>query len=254
MLRTASLLVCVLCATLHAQRSPAVAELVADASSIRPGQEFTVGVLITMRPKWHVYWKYPGEAGLPTGVKFAASGGVTISELRWPTPMTFEQAGKKVGFGYTNTVLLTAKAKAADDLKVGQTVSVTADADWLCCETECLPGSKKMTLKLLVSDSPIKSYQKLFEDWEKRLPAKGDASAPKLNPVIDNNIVSVTLPAGASLYPAPPAGVTLSNLRVEKQGDQSVMIFAVNAKDDRATIPAVLAIGGKAHEVEVPVK
>src|SRR5215203_2744482 len=111
MLRLASLLVCLTCATLHAQRSPAVAELVADASSVKPGQEFTVGVLITMRPKWHVYWKYPGEAGLPTSVKFTASAGATVSELRWPTPMTFGQAGKKVGFGYTGTVLLTARAK-----------------------------------------------------------------------------------------------------------------------------------------------
>jgi DsbC/DsbD-like thiol-disulfide interchange protein len=249
MLRMAVLWVFVTCLTVHAQPAPAVAELVADASAVKPGQEFTVGVLITMRPKWHVYWKYPGEAGLPTAVRFAAPG-VSFSDVRWPTPTSFDQGEGNPGFGYTDKVLLTAKAKVGADAKVGQTISVTADAQWLCCKTECLPGSKKMTLKLLVADDSVRTYQKLFDEWEKRLPVKGDARAPKLNSVIDDRTVSVTLPAGVELYPAPPGGVTLSKLRAAK----GQMQFAVRSDDQPATIPAVVVTGGKGYEVELRIK
>ena len=38
------------------------AELLADVSSVKPGEPFTVGVLLKMKPHWHVYWKNPGDS------------------------------------------------------------------------------------------------------------------------------------------------------------------------------------------------
>lgn len=40
--------------------------LLADASSIKAGQPFTVGVKLTIKPDWHVYWKNPGDSGMAT--------------------------------------------------------------------------------------------------------------------------------------------------------------------------------------------
>src|SRR5579859_4426697 len=40
------------------------AQLVADTQHIEPGQKFRLGVLYTMVPKWHIYWKYAGDAGI----------------------------------------------------------------------------------------------------------------------------------------------------------------------------------------------
>ena len=44
------------------------AQLVADTQHIEPGQKFRLGVLYTIAPKWHIYWKYPGDAGIPTQI------------------------------------------------------------------------------------------------------------------------------------------------------------------------------------------
>src|SRR4051812_46492308 len=46
------------------------AQLLADVASVKPGEEFTLGVLLKIKPDWHIYWKYPGDAGLPTSVKW----------------------------------------------------------------------------------------------------------------------------------------------------------------------------------------
>src|SRR5262245_29905000 len=45
-------------------------ELLADTNAIVPGKPFTVGLLLRMAPGWHTYWKFSGDAGLPTELKW----------------------------------------------------------------------------------------------------------------------------------------------------------------------------------------
>src|SRR5437867_4446565 len=46
------------------------ATLLADTSAIIPGKPFTAGMLLRMAPGWHTYWKFSGDAGLPTETKW----------------------------------------------------------------------------------------------------------------------------------------------------------------------------------------
>ena len=41
-------------------------QLLADTNTIVPGKPFTVGLLLHIAPHWHTYWKFSGDAGLPT--------------------------------------------------------------------------------------------------------------------------------------------------------------------------------------------
>ena len=52
------------------------AELLADTNAIVPGKPFTVGLLLHMVPGWHTYWKFPGDAGIPTEMKWNLSPGL----------------------------------------------------------------------------------------------------------------------------------------------------------------------------------
>ena len=47
---------------------PVRAELITSVDSVRAGEPFIAGVLLTIEPEWHVYWKYSGDAGLPTEI------------------------------------------------------------------------------------------------------------------------------------------------------------------------------------------
>jgi DsbC/DsbD-like thiol-disulfide interchange protein len=89
------------------------AQLLADVSAVKPGEEFTLGVLLKIKPKWHIYWKYPGDAGLPTTVKWKLPDSIAAQpELRFPLPVRFDQPGDVVGYGYKDEVLLTARVIA----------------------------------------------------------------------------------------------------------------------------------------------
>src|SRR5438067_6037154 len=76
------------------------ATLLADVDSVKAGKPFTLGVLLKIKPGWHVYWKNPGDSGLPTRVTWKLPEGFTADELRFPIPTRFDQPGDIIGYGY----------------------------------------------------------------------------------------------------------------------------------------------------------
>ena len=62
-----------------------------------------------MQPGWHIYWRNPGAAGLPTSVKWHLLAGMTADGIQWPTPLKIRDPGVAL-YGYENEVLLTHRA------------------------------------------------------------------------------------------------------------------------------------------------
>ena len=75
------------------------AELLADASAIKPGEPFWVGLRQTIRPKWHTYWKNPGDSGLPTEITWKLPEGAKAEPIVWPRPHFFDLSGV-INYGY----------------------------------------------------------------------------------------------------------------------------------------------------------
>src|SRR5271168_3908009 len=95
-----------LCSAAQAWAGHVQAELLANVSEIQPGKPFWLGVHFVIDPSWHIYWKNPGDAGLPTRVKLTLPDGFTAGPLQFPTPSRFEQPGGIVIYGYENSVTL----------------------------------------------------------------------------------------------------------------------------------------------------
>ena len=56
-----------------------------------------------MRPGWHVYWRNPGDAGLPPEIAWTLPPGFTAGEIAWPTPERF--VVNDIGnYGYAGSV------------------------------------------------------------------------------------------------------------------------------------------------------
>jgi DsbC/DsbD-like thiol-disulfide interchange protein len=87
------LLVAALCAPpiLRAQmfdgRQLVEAKLLADTTAVVPGQPFTAGLLLKMAPGWHTYWQFPGDAGIPTEIKWNLPPGWKSGPIQWPVPL-----------------------------------------------------------------------------------------------------------------------------------------------------------------------
>ncbi len=150
------------------------AVLVAEATSIRPGQPFTVGLHLTLDPEWHSYWKNPGDSGEATSIHWSLPDGFRAGGIQWPAPRRIAFP-PLVSYGYFDEVLLLVEITPPAGLAPGDTVRLAGRADWLVCIEDCFPAEAELALTLPVSEAaPARDPANvaLFEEFRGRLPIR----------------------------------------------------------------------------------
>jgi thiol:disulfide interchange protein DsbD len=144
------------------------AELLADVAAVKPGEPFWVGLRQTIRPKWHTYWKNPGESGLPTEIKWTLPAGVTGDPIVWPTPNLFNIGGV-INYGYQDETVLLVRITPPADLS-GSSLKLAAEANWLVCEDVCIPedGKFELSLPIAVAATPASAGTRAIFDKARR--------------------------------------------------------------------------------------
>ena len=79
--------------------------LIAEHTSLAPGQSLQIGLLLQHEPHWHTYWINPGDSGLPTTLTWTLPPGFRTQDIAWPLPKRFDVGGL-YNFGYDGEVLL----------------------------------------------------------------------------------------------------------------------------------------------------
>jgi thiol:disulfide interchange protein len=150
---------------------PVEARLVGETATIRRGAPFTVALLLKMDPAWHVYWKNPGDSGLPTTIDWDLPAGFHAGPISWPVPERILTEGL-VTYGYSGQVLLLTEITPPPSQPAGSIV-IKAKAGWLACRVECTPGEAELSLTLPVTSSlPARDprWEELFRLTRARLP------------------------------------------------------------------------------------
>ncbi|CAN5879695.1 hypothetical protein BH11VER1_BH11VER1_20770 [soil metagenome] len=157
----------------HAQQTePLQIELVSEVTSIQPGQPFHVGLHLQHKEGYHTYWKFPGVVGVPTAVKWDLPRGWKVEDIEWPEPERVFMF-KIRAQGYHGEVILPVRITPPQKLEEGSTVTLAGKASWMCCNRECNPGFKDLTLTLPVANSepaPDKRWTKLFAQARASIP------------------------------------------------------------------------------------
>ncbi|MGH7885327.1 MAG: protein-disulfide reductase DsbD domain-containing protein, partial [Thermodesulfobacteriota bacterium] len=146
------------------------AKLVSDVSSVKPGETFSVGVLFEIKPDWHIYWKNPGDSGLPTSIKLDLPEEFKSGEIHWPLPTTFISGEVNINYGYEKTLLLWTTVKAPENLSTIMPLSIKGKANWVSCREICIQGESELNLKLNSIYKFNKNEKNLFSSWSKNLP------------------------------------------------------------------------------------
>jgi thiol:disulfide interchange protein len=154
------------------------ASLQADTSAIVPGKPFKVGLLLRMAPGWHTYWKFSGDAGLPTEIKWDLPPGWKAGEIQWPIPLKTIDPGDIQTYGYQDEVMLVQELTPPAKID-NAPVKLSAQADWLVCERICIPGSAKLELELPTSTSAEPKHTDLFARYLRLVPKNFPADAAK---------------------------------------------------------------------------
>src|SRR5256885_10891655 len=121
------------------------ARLVADTTTIVPGKPFTAGLLLEMVPGWHTYWAFPGDAGIPTELKWKLPAGWKAGEIQWPIPLKLSEPGDIQIYGYHDQVLLMQQITPASSIPASN-VHLSASVCSFVCEMICIAGSADVEL------------------------------------------------------------------------------------------------------------
>jgi len=131
------------------------ASLVAAGDAVVPGLSLDVGIRLRMKRGWHVYWRNPGDSGLPPTVLWTVPDGFRPGPVEWPAPTRFLDEGL-VTYGYHDEVVLPVRIQTPGSLP-GDSVTIAARVDWLECKDICVPGSATLQLRL-----PVRVERRLY--------------------------------------------------------------------------------------------
>jgi DsbC/DsbD-like thiol-disulfide interchange protein len=111
------------------------------------------GIEIKLKPGWHTYWRYPGDAGIPPHFDFKGSQNVKSVEVRWPAPKRLPE-GSVMTIGYDRDVILPVAVVPEDPAKP---VTLRMKADYAICEKVCAPADGKAELALVPGPSKLQA-------------------------------------------------------------------------------------------------
>lgn len=152
---------------------PVTVALIQEEEGIQPGRPFWVALRLNLEKEWHVYWKNPGDAGIPLKVEWKLPDGFEAGPLQWPFPEKFSVA-EMVGFGYEEEVVLLSQITPSSLINSKFEGEIQASIKWLVCSAlSCQPGSAFVSLPLKVSlDLPQKLSEAapLFEKARSKIP------------------------------------------------------------------------------------
>ena len=144
-------------------------ELLADTNAVVPGKPFTVGLLLRMAPGWHTYWKFSGDAGLPTELKWKLPQGWKVGDIQWPIPLKTNDPGDIETYGYENEVLLMQEITPPGKID-SSSANLSAEANWLVCEKICIPGGATLQLDLPIGLTSQPANPDVFARYRRLVP------------------------------------------------------------------------------------
>ncbi len=162
-------------AQIHSQpKGAAKARIVRNSYSADKDSSIQIGILIELANGWHIYWKNPGDSGIPTSIEWNISQEVQFTQMKWPIPKAFEFDGL-VSYGYENQVLFITDIILLNNDN-SQILNISVKIRSLLCKDICIPfdTTVNFTIDTQADYSVDETITGLFDWTNKNLPIIND--------------------------------------------------------------------------------
>ena len=151
-----------------------LARLVLEAGALHPGNKVELAVIFEIEEGWHLYWRNPGDSGLPPDVNLFLPAGVTAGEPRWPAPHRHLEADLILDYTFDDHLVLFVPLEVADGAPLGD-ATIRAELSWLVCRDVCIPGARAVEATFPVTRDPVRPFlpptdRTLLENARQRIP------------------------------------------------------------------------------------
>lgn len=145
--------------------------LVAAGNIAGRAETLNLGLQFHLQPGWKIYWRSPGEAGLPPVVDWGGSENLAEARIAWPIPRRFSLFGLET-FGYSDEVVLPIDARLD---RPGEGVLLRAKVDYLVCSEICIPREAALRLDLPAGPGAPSGDSFLIDSFRTLIPGDGAA-------------------------------------------------------------------------------
>jgi suppressor for copper-sensitivity B len=154
---------------------PAIAKvrLVSAVTGTSRLERLPLGLEFHLGPGWKIYWRTPGEAGLPPSLTLGLADGTTLkTDISWPVPQRFDAFGFD-NFGYADYVILPVSISG---FSVGAPQQIRGRIEALVCKEICVPLAEDVDLDLADGPASPSLYAREIAQFAARVPRPGGAS------------------------------------------------------------------------------
>lgn len=152
---------------------------VAASEAVGDQDSLLLGLETELQPGWKIYWRSPGDAGLPPKLTPEPDSSLSQLDMNWPVPHRFQTYGIDT-FGYKEHVLFPVRAAVADP---GQPQRIHTNVSFLICEEICVPGKATVGLDLPAGPASPSFEAPLIEEALLMVPDQGQRYAMGLTAV-----------------------------------------------------------------------
>ncbi|WP_404711207.1 protein-disulfide reductase DsbD family protein [Sphingomonas sp. MMS24-J13] len=147
------------------------AALVAETPTPASGSRIMLAFSMKPDRDWHGYWINPGDAGLPTRVKWDAPKGLVFGALEYPVPQPLLIAGL-MNYVYETDYAQLVTLDIPKGLAAGTRLPISVTLDWLACNPQtCVPETGTLKTELTVGDGAVAPAMAAeFDRWRAALP------------------------------------------------------------------------------------
>lgn len=120
-------------------------------------------IKVTIRPGWHIYYKDPGDFGLPTS--FDCKGNTSNIDIYWPTPKEHKDKIGRVTFVsnvYKDMVLFPFKMSVFPSRGY---IDLNFRINYAICKDRCIPKKAEIKIKQPLKNFVDSDASKLINEW-----------------------------------------------------------------------------------------
>jgi len=150
--------------------------LISEMRVIAAGLPFEVALSLEHPAGWHSYYRNSGGIEQAPVITWSLPAGFSAGAMRWPVPEVKDGLLGK-SFVHRGDPVLLVEITPPAEWAVGETVTLTAEAEWQICKESCINERKAFTLTLGTGDraEPDPAAAALFERARARLPQLREA-------------------------------------------------------------------------------
>lgn len=149
-------------------------KIIFDSFSLEKSRNINAAVVVRLEDGWHIYWRNPGDSGMPTSFEFILPENVKVSEIKWIVPKIFEFEGY-ASYGYKDVAVFPFNIYMPENF-IQDEITIEVNLKSLICKDVCKPFNQKINGTIRLDEMYIasKADSDLLFSAYTNLPVKND--------------------------------------------------------------------------------